>query len=73
MAATLVTMSAAGSGPGLGHDDTFYSLLKPMLLDGYQLDDTGLYGLDSKIGIDKTLPSEYTQVRGCVFSLVGET
>ena len=60
MAATMITMS---TGLGPGQDETFYALLKPTLPDGYQLEDSDIFGLDNKAtGADRTIPNEYTQV-----------
>ncbi|KAL1021667.1 hypothetical protein UPYG_G00016320 [Umbra pygmaea] len=65
MAATLITMSA-GSGLGPGQDEMFYTLLKPMLSDGFQAEDSALFGFDSKHALtDRSGQNDYTQGGKC--------
>ncbi|KAJ8003378.1 hypothetical protein DPEC_G00147710 [Dallia pectoralis] len=66
MAATLITMSS-GSGPGSGQDEMFYTLLKPMLSDGFHAEEeSALFGFDTKNAVaDRAGPHEYAQDGKC--------
>jgi hypothetical protein len=59
MAATLITMSA-GTGTGTGQDEMFYTLLKPMLSEGFPAEESALFGFDTKnLLTERSGQSEY--------------
>lgn len=59
MAATLITMSA-GTGTGTGQDEMFYTLLKPMLSEGFPAEESALFGFDTKnLLMERSGQSEY--------------
>ncbi|XP_010864920.2 Krueppel-like factor 5 [Esox lucius] len=65
MAATLITMSA-GSGLGPGQDEMFYTLLKPMLSDGFQAEESAFFGFDTKNApADRSGQNDYAQDGKC--------
>ncbi|XP_041745363.1 Krueppel-like factor 5 [Coregonus clupeaformis] len=62
MAATLITMS---SGTGTGQDEMFYTLLKPMLSEGFPAEESALFGFDTKNALmERSGRNEYTQQAG---------
>ncbi|XP_071187074.1 Krueppel-like factor 5 [Salvelinus alpinus] len=64
MAATLITMSA-GTGTGPGQDEMFYTLLKPMLSEGFPTEESALYGFDAKnVLTERSGHSDYTHQTG---------
>lgn len=56
-------LAMSGGGGGGGQEEPFYQLLKSTLPAGFPLEDSALFGLDSKIAeTDKGGPGDYTQV-----------